>query len=136
MKDSIKQIERFHAAFGHDICDGPSVAESTQALRFDLIHEELYEYQQACAKNDIVDIADALGDLLVVVYGAIVVHGLQDCIQPVFDEIMRANMSKLGIDGKPVYRADGKILKGESYVGPDIERILQTMKGDINVSKP
>ena len=132
MKDSIDQVARFHEAFGHLISTTPTdLADDfgLTLLRSGLIHEELSEYQDAIVNNDIVGIADALGDLLVVVFGAVLVHGMQDIIQPVFNEIMRANMSKLGADGKPVYRKDGKILKGSTYSPPQLEDI-------INASRP
>ena len=128
MKDSISKVEKFHAAFGHPVETSLTTAPDVHDLWFDLIHEELYEYKQSCKRADIVGIADALGDLLVVVFGAVLCHGLQDHIKPVFNEIMRANMSKLGEDGKPVYRDDNKILKGPNYSPPNIEKIINASK--------
>jgi predicted HAD superfamily Cof-like phosphohydrolase len=72
-----------------------------------------------------VEVADALGDMLYILCGTILKHGLQHKIEDVFNEIQRSNMSKLGADGKPIYREDGKVLKGERYFRPNIAAILQ-----------
>jgi predicted HAD superfamily Cof-like phosphohydrolase len=82
--------------------------------------EENEEYLEAANNGDLVEIADALGDMLYILCGTIIEHGLQDKIVAVFDEIQRSNMSKLGQDGKPIYREDGKVLKGPNYFKPDI----------------
>ncbi|MEO2143800.1 MAG: hypothetical protein ABGW83_06755, partial [Flavobacteriaceae bacterium] len=66
----------------------------------------------------------ALGDMLYILYGTIIAHGMQDKIEEVFDEIQRSNMSKLGNDGKPIYREDGKVMKGPNYFKPDFSKIL------------
>jgi predicted HAD superfamily Cof-like phosphohydrolase len=71
-----------------------------------------------------VEVADALGDMLYILCGTILEHGMQDKIEEVFNEIQKSNMSKLGKDGKPIYREDGKVLKGPSYFKPDIKKIL------------
>lgn len=88
------------------------------------MHEENEEYLEAAKNGDAVEIADALGDMLYILCGTILSHGMQDIIEPIFEEIQRSNMSKLGADGKPIYRADGKVLKGENYFKPDIKKIL------------
>ena len=93
-------------------------------LRYNLMKEENEEYLQAVKSNDLIEIGDALGDMLYILCGTIISHGFQDKIQAIFDEIQRSNMSKLGIDGKPIYREDGKVLKGPNYFKPDIEKIL------------
>jgi predicted HAD superfamily Cof-like phosphohydrolase len=87
--------------------------------------EENEEYWDAVNKGDLVEIADALGDMLYILCGTIVSHGLQDKIEQVFDEIQRSNMSKLGPDGKPIYRADGKVLKGPKYFKPDLAQFFK-----------
>ena len=69
--------------------------------------------------------ADALGDMLYILCGTIITHGMQDVIDEVFEEIQQSNMSKLGNDGKPIYREDGKVLKGPNYFRPDIAKILK-----------
>ena len=100
--------------------------ESVCELRYDLLKEENEEYLQACKDGDIVEVADALGDILYIAYGSLLKHGLQDKIEEVFCEIHRSNMSKLDKDGNPIYRADGKVLKGENYFKPDIKKVLQS----------
>jgi predicted HAD superfamily Cof-like phosphohydrolase len=87
--------------------------------------EENEEYLEAAMRNDIVEIADALGDQLYILCGTILRHGLQDKIAEVFQEIQRSNMSKLDKDGKPIYREDGKVLKSELYFRPNIRKILE-----------
>jgi predicted HAD superfamily Cof-like phosphohydrolase len=93
-------------------------------LRFSLMDEENKEYLEAIKNNDMIEVADALGDMLYILCGTIITHGMQDVIDEVFEEIQRSNMSKLGSDGKPIYREDGKVLKGPNYFKPDIAKIL------------
>jgi predicted HAD superfamily Cof-like phosphohydrolase len=88
------------------------------------MEEENNEYLEACMNNDKVEIADALGDQLYVLLGTINTHGMQSIIEPIFEEIHASNMSKLGTDGKPIYREDGKILKGENYFRPNLKQFL------------
>ena len=87
--------------------------------------EENEEYLEAVKSNDLIEIADALGDMLYILCGTIISHGFQNKIEELFDEIQRSNMSKLGSDGKPIYREDGKVLKGPHYFKPNIEKILK-----------
>jgi predicted HAD superfamily Cof-like phosphohydrolase len=87
--------------------------------------EENEEYLEAASKNDLVEIADALGDQLYILCGTILRHGLQHKIEEVFNEIQRSNMSKLDENGKPIYREDGKVLKSDLYFRPDIQKILE-----------
>ena len=96
-------------------------------LRVELIAEELGELKEAIRDKDIVEVADALTDLLYVVYGAGHAFGID--LDKCFNEVHRSNMSKLGLDGKPIYREDGKILKGQNYFDPDLITIVQ---GDNN----
>jgi predicted HAD superfamily Cof-like phosphohydrolase len=93
-------------------------------LRFKLMAEENQEYFEAAKNNDIVEVADALGDMLYILCGTIIEHGMQDKIEEIFDEIQKSNMSKLGEDGKPIYRNDGKVMKGPNYFKPNISEIL------------
>lgn len=96
-------------------------------MRHKLMQEENQEYLDAAEAGDIVEIADALGDQLYVLCGSIIAHGMQDIIEDVFAEIHRSNMSKLGPDGKPIYReGDGKILKGRNYTRPDLKDIVES----------
>ena len=87
--------------------------------------EENEEYLEAAKNNDIVEIADALGDQLYILCGTILRHGLQHKIEEVFNEIQRSNMSKLDEFGKPIYREDGKVLKSSLYFIPDIKKIIE-----------
>jgi predicted HAD superfamily Cof-like phosphohydrolase len=96
-------------------------------LRVELIAEELGELKEAIRDKDIVEVADALTDLLYVVYGAGHAFGID--LDKCFNEVHRSNMSKLGLDGKPIYREDGKVLKGQNYFDPDLITIVQ---GDNN----
>lgn len=126
MKNKIAAVEKFHAAFGLGIKTKPEadLGESKNLLRFNLMDEENKEYFEAAQNNDLVEVADALGDMLYILCGTILEHGMQYKIEEVFEEIQRSNMSKLGADGKPIYREDGKVLKGPNYFKPDIESIL------------
>lgn len=125
MKKQLDAVAEFHKAFKQD--DGkfprPLDVEGYE-LRYRLMAEENSEYLQACEENSLVEIADALGDQLYILCGTILRHGMQHIIEEVFDEIQSSNMSKLGEDGLPVYRADGKILKGPGYFKPDISKVL------------
>ena len=102
-----------------------NVGEETYLLRHRLMHEENEEYLQACKDGDLVEIADALGDLLYIWCGSVLKHGLQDVMEDVFNEIQRSNMSKLDKDGKPIFREDGKVMKSDLYFKPDIKAILE-----------
>jgi len=125
MKEVLKAVEEFHKAFDHPVAVTPGlVPASLASLRFDLMNEENQEYLLACADGNPIEIADALGDMLYILAGTILVHGMQHKIVEVFEEIQRSNMSKLGADGKPVKRADGKVLKGPDYFPPNIKSIL------------
>jgi len=128
MKNKIKAVHDFHKAFGLGIEQSPVAELSAQKLklRFDLMAEENEEYLEAAKNNDLVEVADALGDMLYILCGTILEHGMQYKIEEVFDEIQRSNMSKLGGDGTPIYREDGKVMKGPNYFKPNIESILNT----------
>ncbi len=122
----INSVKIFHEAFLIENNETPTaeLSEEDYMLRYRLIQEENKEYLEACKEGDLVEIADALGDQLYILFGTILKHGLQYKIEEIFDEIQRSNMSKLGEDGQPIYREDGKVLKGENYFKPDIESIL------------
>lgn len=126
MKKSLQAVQEFHRAFGLGVKEQPTVDLKTEKirLRFELMKEENEEYLEAAVRGDMVEVADALGDMLYILCGTIIEHGMQDKIAEVFDEIQRSNMSKLGEDGKPVYREDGKVLKGPNYSAPDLEKIF------------
>lgn len=123
---ALQAVETFHDAFGIANNYEPTTGLNPEEveLRYNLMREENEEYLEAAKVGDLVEIADALGDQLYILCGTILKHGLQHKIVEVFEEIQRSNMSKLGADGKPIYREDGKVLKGENYFRPDIQRIL------------
>jgi len=128
MKNKIEAVQRFHEAFkiGYRTSPKADLGASKNQLRFDLMKEENEEYLEAAQNNDLVEVADALGDILYILCGTIIEHGLQHKIEAVFEEIQRSNMSKLGEDGQPIYREDGKVLKGPKYFKPNIESILNS----------
>jgi len=95
---------------------------TTTHLRVDLIEEELNELKEAIANEDLIEVADALADLLYVVYGAGGAFGIN--LDACFQEVHSSNMSKLGKDGKPIYREDGKVMKGPNFREPDLKSIL------------
>ena len=126
MKNQIEAVEMFHNAFGQDNGKYPRpLTEDEYELRHSLMQEENNEYLDACDENSLVEIADALGDQLYILCGTILRHGMQHIIEDVFDEIQASNMSKLGADGKPVLRDDGKILKGPGYFKPDLSKFIE-----------
>lgn len=127
MKNQLDAVKKFHSSFGLGISETPiaELGESVKLLRYNLMKEENEEYLDAVQKNDIVEIADALGDMLYILCGTIIEHGLQYKIEDVFNEIQRSNMSKLGADGKPLYREDGKVMKGPDYFKPDFRHLLE-----------
>ncbi|MCA0430811.1 MAG: nucleoside triphosphate pyrophosphohydrolase family protein [Bacteroidetes bacterium] len=127
LKDKIDAVALFHETFKIGNANEITlVDEKTYNLRHALIKEENDEYLEACKNEDIVEIADALGDQLYILFGTILKHGLQHKIAEVFDEIQRSNMSKLDANGQPIYREDGKILKSELYFKPNIKKVLET----------
>ena len=126
MKHKISAVALFHNSFGLGVSQTmkANLGNEKNRLRFDLMDEENKEYLEAANKNDIVEVADALGDMLYILCGTILEHGMQHKIEEVFEEIQKSNMSKLGADGKPIYREDGKVLKGPNYFKPNIREIL------------
>ena len=129
MQDKINAVKAFHAAFkiGHRETPKADLGIEKNMLRYKLMREENEEYLEAANDNDLVEVADALGDMLYILCGTIIEHGLQYKIEEVFEEIQRSNMSKLGEDGEPIYREeDGKVLKGPNYFKPNIKEILES----------
>ena len=127
MKNKIESVKAFHEAFKIGYRDSPKadLGSRVNTLRYKLMREENEEYLEAASANDLVEVADALGDMLYILCGTIIEHGMQDKIEAVFNEIQRSNMSKLGEDGEPIYREDGKVLKGPNYFKPNISDILE-----------
>lgn len=126
MKSKIEAVKAFHTAFkiGYRNTPKADLGSEKNLLRYKLMREENEEYLEAANNNDLVEVADALGDMLYILCGTIIEHGLQHKIEAVFEEIQRSNMSKLGADGNPIYREDGKVLKGPNYFKPNISKIL------------
>lgn len=125
MKKQIEQVLEFHKKFNIPFSEKLQSIELTlAALRINLIEEESKEVKDAIYYEGAEQVAKELCDLLYVTYGTIVTFGLQDKIEECFDEVHRSNMSKLGKDGKPVYREDGKLLKGDNYSPANIKPIL------------
>jgi predicted HAD superfamily Cof-like phosphohydrolase len=124
---NFEMVGEFMETFGQEVKTKPEAPdEKTIALRVDLIEEELKELMQALYhdpdKVDLVEVADALTDILYVTYGAGHAFGID--LDKCFKEVQASNMSKLGEDGKPIYREDGKVLKGKNYFQPDLKSIL------------
>lgn len=126
MQKQLDAVAAFHNAFGVGIANTPvgNISKEINELRHKLMAEENNEYLEAANTNDLVEVADALGDMLYILCGTILSHGMQHIIEEVFDEIQDSNMSKLGADGKPIYREDGKVMKGPNYRRPDLKQFL------------
>lgn len=127
MKQKLDAVKAFHQAFGLGVLNAPKADLGLDKikLRFNLMDEENEEYLEAAQNGDLVEVADALGDMLYILCGTILEHGLQYKIEAVFNEIQRSNMSKLGADGRPIYREDGKVMKGPNYFEPNISGVLE-----------
>lgn len=127
MKEKIDAVKKFHEIYELGYQEKPTakIGKNKIDLRHKLMAEENNEYLEAAQNNDIVEIADALGDMLYILCGTIIEHGMQNKIDEVFKEIQRSNMSKLDKNGKPIYRADGKVLKGQHFFEPNLKKILE-----------
>ena len=127
MKKQLNHVEKFHDTFGipNEYTPKATISNDLIDLRFKLMAEENEEYLEAAKNGDLVEVADALGDMMYILCGTILSHGMQHKIEEVFEEIQRSNMSKLGEDGEPIYREDGKVLKGPNYFKPNIAKIIE-----------
>jgi predicted HAD superfamily Cof-like phosphohydrolase len=127
VRDQLRMLEEFHSVFGAHLERAPTadLSDETVGLRVSLIQEELNEYRQATEARDLVGVADALSDLMYVVLGTYVSHGLQDLAEALFAEVHASNMSKLDENGLVIYRGDGKVLKSALWRPPDLKRILE-----------
>lgn len=125
-QEIIQAVEAFHTAFKIENNYQPTTELSAAdiELRHRLMAEENEEYLEAAKKGDLVEVADALGDMLYILCGTILKHGLQDKIEEVFAEIQGSNMSKLDANGQPIYREDGKVMKSDLYFKPNIASVL------------
>ena len=117
------KVKTFMTTYGQDVKVKASFPENKIVqLRIDLIEEELNELKEAIKNNDIVEVADALTDILYVTYGA--GHSFGVNLDKCFDEVQRSNMSKLGKDGKPIFNDSGKVMKGPAYFKPDLSKFI------------
>ena len=126
MKKQLDSVKQFHNTYKIGYSNDPiaDLGPEKNKLRFKLMSEENEEYLDASNNNDIIEVADALGDMLYILCGTIIEHGMHDIIEPVFDEIQKSNMSKLGEDGNPIFREDGKVMKGPNYFKPDFKKFF------------
>jgi predicted HAD superfamily Cof-like phosphohydrolase len=126
LEQEVKAVQQFHEVFGLHVAAAPTaeLPQGVLALRLRLLEEELDEYREAATAGDLVGIADALTDLAYVLFGTYVSHGLQNVADELFAEVQRSNMSKLDGQGRPVVRADGKVLKSEMFSEPELGPIL------------
>lgn len=123
MRHPFDDVREFHEVYNLAQGSVPALPDQDlRDLRFRLLKEEFEEYQEGERTNDIVEIADALADIIYIACGTAVAYGIP--LDRVFAEVHRSNMSKLGEDGKPIYREDGKVLKGPNYTPPDVKGIL------------
>ncbi len=121
---NFQKVKTFMEIFGQEVKSEPSFSsEKINDLRYNLIKEELAEFKEAIDKKDLLEVADALTDLLYVTYGAGHAFGinLDDC----FNEVQNSNMSKLGTDGKPIYNDAGKVMKGPNYFKPNLSKFVK-----------
>ena len=120
---NFEKVKQFMQTFGQEVKTKASFSdEKTNQLRLDLISEELEELKNAMTSKDLLEVADALTDILYVTYGAGHAFGID--LDKCFDEVQNSNMSKLGSDGKPIYNESGKVMKGPDYFKPDLSKYL------------
>ena len=123
IQTNFEKVRTFMRTLGQEVKTRPDIPDGkTVNLRIELIAEELEELWDACEKKDVTEIADALTDILYVTYGAGHAFGID--LDKCFQEVQNSNMSKLGTDGKPIYREDGKIMKGPNYFEPNLKKCL------------
>jgi len=121
---NFSKVKTFMNTYGQDVKEQASFPDDKIVqLRVDLIEEELNELKEAIENNDIVEVADALTDILYVTYGA--GHSFGVDLDECFDEVQRSNMSKLGEDGNPIYNDSGKVMKGPNYFAPNLKKIIE-----------
>ncbi len=120
---NFEKVKQFMETFGQEVKSKASFSdEKTNQLRIDLITEELGELKNAMDSKDLLEVADALTDILYVTYGAGHAFGIN--LDKCFDEVQNSNMSKLGKNGKPIYNESGKVMKGPDYFKPDLSKFL------------
>ena len=120
---NFEKVKLFMNTYGQEVKDKAEFSDTkTNKLRIDLIKEELEELTQAMNDNNLLEVADALTDILYVTYGAGHAFGID--LDKCFDEVQNSNMSKLGEDGKPIYNEFGKVMKGPNYFKPDLTKFI------------
>ena len=120
---NFNKVGTFMKTFGQEVKTNPSFSsDKINKLRVDLIKEELDELQEAMKSNDLLEVADALTDILYVTYGAGHAFGID--LDKCFDEVQNSNMSKLGENGEPIYNESGKVMKGPDYFKPDLSKLI------------
>ena len=120
---NFQKVKTFMQTFGQEVKLKPSFStEKINDLRYNLIKEELEELKEAISKKDLLEVADALTDILYVTYGAGHAFGID--LDKCFEEVQNSNMSKLGADGKPIYNEHGKVMKGPSYFKPNLNKFV------------
>lgn len=128
MTDMFNSVVEFQKAFGQLVSDKPEFPDSkTRILRMRLLSEEFVEYNAAEHDNNFIEVADALADLIYIACGTAASYGIP--LNAIFEEVHRSNMAKL-VDGKPLKREDGKIIKPEGWKPPDIEKIIKETKNE------
>ena len=121
---NFQKVKNFMETFGQEVKSSPSFSSSKiNELRYNLIKEELDEFKQALDNNDLLEVADALTDILYVTYGAGHAFGID--LDSCFQEVQNSNMSKLGKDGKPIFNDQGKVMKGPNYFKPDLSKYIK-----------
>ena len=125
-KSTLDRVKIFHETYGLPVKDAPHITDKkTNQLRINLLEEEVSELKEALENNDLVEVLDALTDIQYVLDGAYLSFGLQHLKETAFAEVQRSNLSKLGLDGKPIRReSDGKVMKGPNYSAPDLAQFL------------
>ena len=120
---NFKKVGEFMKAFGQEVKSLPNLSsEKINDLRINLIEEELNELKEAIKNKNLIEVADALTDILYVTYGAGHAFGID--LDKCFMEVQKSNMSKLGSDGKPIYNEHGKVMKGPNYFKPNLKKVL------------
>ena len=121
---NFQKVKNFMETFGQEVKSKPSFSsDKINKLRYNLIKEELDEFKQALDNNDLLEVADALTDILYVTYGAGHAFGIN--LDACFEEVQNSNMSKLGNDKKPIYNDQGKVMKGPNYFKPDLSKFIK-----------
>ena len=121
---NFQKVKNFMETFGQEVKSSPSFSSTKiNKLRYNLIKEELDEFKLALDNNDLLEVADALTDILYVTYGAGHAFGID--LDACFEEVQNSNMSKLGKDGKPIYNDQGKVMKGPNYFKPDLSKFIK-----------